>query len=122
MAVADSSDGTINCCRYDGQGGLSYSDVFASGLERPQNISVSGGRLIVPDYGHGRVKLFSPTGYLQTTYTMPNDGYTGAFGGPAAAAGGPGGDLLVVDKAKKRVVFVRRGLLNVTWYLPVLVR
>lgn len=138
VAVSDTGDGSIKLLSYDGQQGLAYHSVFAAGLNRPQNIRSDGERLLVAENGGRLVKIFSSEipdvsedigylgsgglGHLLWTYAAPNDGYGGPFGGPAAVARGPAGNLLVADKGKQRVVFIRQGALGERRYLPVIVR
>ena len=122
VAVADTSDGTVKLLTYDGQGHLGYDSTLVTGLERPQNIESDGDRLIVPDYGHGLVKIFSAAGSLQAAYASPNDGYPGMFGGPAATARDPAGNLLVVDKGKRRVTFIWHGSLWMRSFQPVIIK
>jgi len=122
VAVADTGDGTIKLLSYDGDRALAYRSTFVGGLSNPQNISSDGVQVIVPDYGHGSVKVFDLNGSLQALYSGPNDGYEGAFGAPAAAAKGSGGDLIVADKARRRVVFVHHGEMNAHLYFPVILR
>jgi hypothetical protein len=122
IAVADTSDGAIELLSYDGRETLAYHSTFVSGLDRPQNIASDGERLLVPDYGHGLVRVYGADGRVLASYSAPNDGYSGAFGGPAAVARGVWGDLLVTDKSKQRVTFIWGGIPGLRQFLPVIVR
>lgn len=122
LAVSDTAGGAVELLAYDGDATFSYQGVFAAGPGAPQNLTAGSDRLLVPDASRKTVTVYALDARPLAVYSMPNDGYAGSFGGPTSAALSPAGDLLVTDRGKQRVVFVRRGMLSQRVTLPIIVR
>lgn len=122
VAVGDTGDGAIKLLAYDGGAALAYHGLFVAGPGRPLNLTSAGDRLLAPDAERKTVTIYALDARPLAVYSMPNDGYSGAFGGPTGAALSPAGDLLVTDRGKQRVVFVRRGMFSQRLVLPIILR
>jgi DNA-binding beta-propeller fold protein YncE len=120
LLVADSGNDRLQVLNFDGTN-FSFVQNIRADFSWPMGVTTFGDqRIIVADTGNNLIKLLDMNGNLLTTYTEPNDGYTGPFNQPQGIVVNRLYQIVVADRGNQRVVTITGALPLHNVYAPLI--
>ncbi len=121
VIVADTGNNRLQVLGFDGDA-LSFRQTI-SGFASPVGLAAfSETRFLVADTGHHNVKVLNAAGRVVAAFSLPRDGYRGFLSEPSGVAVDGAGDIIVADRADRRVITIPGVLAIPDNRLPLILR